>query len=76
MFEVHTYTICQGWTNCWTIDQGTPETFDTAEEAQAEIDDLINTVQHEIDIGVREEEEAYDPEDYRIFDIKKMEYMS
>lgn len=40
MYQVLTKTLCDGFINCWTID-GKPWTFDTIEEAQAEIDDLL-----------------------------------
>ena len=46
------------WTNCWTNffsdDEGEPWVFATIEEAQAEIDDLL------------QEMPDYDAEDYRI----------
>jgi len=40
MYQVLTKTLCDGFINCWTID-GEPWTFETREEAQAEIDDLL-----------------------------------
>lgn len=40
MYQVLTRTYVDGWINCWTID-GEPWTFETREEAQAEIDDLL-----------------------------------
>lgn len=56
MFVVQTKTL-GGWENCWTetLPDGTerPVRFETKEEAQREIDDLI-------------EEMEYDPDDYRI----------
>jgi len=34
-FEVQHFTLCDGWTNTWTIDEGTgprPQTFASADE--------------------------------------------
>jgi hypothetical protein len=53
MYQVLTRTYVDGWINCWTID-GVPWVFDTVEEAQAEIDDLL------------QEMPDYDAGDYRI----------
>lgn len=56
MYVVQTKTH-EGWVNCWTetLPDGTerPVKFATKEEAQREIDELV-------------EEMGYDPEDYRI----------
>jgi hypothetical protein len=46
-----------GWENVWTDGDDKPLSFETLEEAQAEIDDLV-------------EEMGYDPEDYRIEEVK------
>lgn len=44
-FVVETWTLCDGWTNTFTdtAEDGTetPTTFDSREEAQAEIDEII-----------------------------------
>jgi len=32
LYEVQTYTLCDGWTNTWTIDDK-PETFECYEDA-------------------------------------------
>lgn len=41
-FEVLTYTVCDGWVNCWSVTdrrgKTAPQLFDTWWEAQAEID--------------------------------------
>jgi hypothetical protein len=39
-YEVMTYTICDGWINCWLLDDK-PQTFDTEAAAWAEIDEHI-----------------------------------
>lgn len=60
MYIVQTNTVIDGWVNCWTetLPDGTerPTQFQTKEEAQREIDDLV-------------EEMGYDPDDYRIEQI-------
>lgn len=39
-YEVLTYTLCDGWVNCWTQDDK-PAVFATREEAEAEITEFI-----------------------------------
>lgn len=44
MYQVLTYTLCDGWINCWTItdDQGERlETFTTLSEAELALDEYI-----------------------------------
>ena len=43
VYEVQTRFIFDRWENCWTIDDKELETFNSIEEAQAEIDDAIST---------------------------------
>lgn len=44
-YEVLTYTLCDGWVNCWTDSDAegnaTPSLFDSREAAQAEVDDYF-----------------------------------
>jgi len=79
-YEVHTYTLCDGWINCWTItDENNaerPDSYTTTEAAQVEIDELLADVQAEIDSGERKPDEGYDSGDYRIFDNVKNEYQT
>lgn len=56
MYIVLTKTM-NGWENVWTDGDDKPLSFPTREEAQAEIDDLV-------------QEMGYDPEDYRIEEAK------
>jgi hypothetical protein len=78
-YEVHTWTLCDGWVNCWTVtdEKGNekPDTYPTIEAAQAEIDDLIEDIKNEITSGERSPDDDYNPEDYRIFDSKNNEYV-
>jgi hypothetical protein len=39
-YEVRTYTICDGWVNCWLLNNK-PQTFDTEAAAWAEIEEHI-----------------------------------
>ena len=39
-YEVKTYTICDGWVNCWLLNDK-PHTFESEAAAWAEIDDHI-----------------------------------
>jgi len=66
-YEVQTNTVCNGWINCWH-DNDEYLYFDTKEEAQAEIDDFIETME----IGVAEGylSIAYTPDDYRIVEVE------
>lgn len=41
MWAIETYTICDGWVNCWHEDDE-PMVFDTPEEAVEELMDHIN----------------------------------
>ena len=54
MYQVLTRTYVDGWANLWHDDDGVLWIFDTIEEAQTEIDDLL------------QEMPDYDAEDYRI----------
>jgi len=35
-FEVETWTLCDGWVNCWSDDNQIPLQFDSYNEAKAE----------------------------------------
>lgn len=51
-YEVHHFTLCDGWINCWrTIDAAgnvTPEQYDTHAEADAAIDEFLGDIAAEI----------------------------
>ena len=59
-FEVQTYTLCDGWINCWTIEDDKPEYFDTEQEAEDAICEFF------ADLGRAGMAQAYDKEDYRV----------
>ena len=51
-YEVHTYTLCQGWINCWTAADSKDDThfdsFQTIDEAQSEMDEMDDPEEHRI----------------------------
>jgi hypothetical protein len=57
MWAVETYTIFDGWVNCWHVD-GKQEYFDTQEEAQKELLDHFRDLEN---CGM-----SFSPDDYRI----------
>jgi len=73
-FEVQTLTLCDGWTNCWTVsdqngNEQQLETFSREAEAQAAIDEFLADIQADIDAGDRQSDEGYDPSEFRIVQI-------
>jgi hypothetical protein len=70
VFEIQTLTLCDGWTNTWTIhhEDGSsePERFATKAEAQAALDEFLAEIAEEIAIGIREPDQGYDWQDFRI----------
>ena len=79
-FEVHTWTLCEGWVNCWTVtdEHGNeqPDSYQTIETAQAEIDELFDDIKSEIESGERAPDEDFERDDYRIFDVVNGEYVA
>ena len=67
-YEVLTYTLCDGYINCWSVD-GEPQTFDSIEAAQAEIDELFDDIEAEIAAGERGADEGYDRSDFEIVPV-------
>ena len=67
-YEVQTYTVCDGWVNCWTTihenDNETPAIYATREEAEAAITDHLADVAYAVKAGEMAEE--YHRDDYRI----------
>lgn len=58
------YVIEQNFTYGWDFTKDEPTFYDTVEEAQAEIDDLIDDTKEAFEKG--DMGDAYDPEDYRV----------
>ena len=68
-FAVQTYTLCDGFVNCWSIDEQ-PHLFDTRAEAEKELAEHPADIQSEIDTGEREADEGYDPDDFMIVEVE------
>lgn len=70
VFEIQHFTICDGWVNTWTVHRkdGTsePECFTSKIEAQAALDEFLAEIAEEIDLGIRDPEQGYDAQDFRI----------
>ncbi len=79
IYEVHTWTLCGGWGNCWIVTDENgceqPDTYPTIEAAQAEIDELFEDIKNEITYGERSPDDAFDREEYRIYDRENKEYV-
>ena len=79
-YEVHTYTLCQGWINCWmlTDENGneTSESFPTIKAAQIELDEFFADIDAEMDRGERATDEGYDRAEYRIYDVIQQRYVA
>lgn len=73
MFEVLTFTLCDGWINCWSIEDANgnrrPQTFATEAEAQAEIDEIFADEAYDVEAGDRSLDECSSPEDFRIVPV-------
>ena len=71
-YEVQTYTICDGWMNCWSIEDESggcsPMIFRTYTEALEELSDFLADQHEAFTNGAMED--AYDPHDYRIMEIQ------
>lgn len=70
-WEVQTYTLCDGWINCWTVheDDGRsyPETFPTRKAAQAALDEFFADIEEDIKAGNLQP--GYDREEFRIVKV-------
>lgn len=76
-YAVQTYTLCNGWMNCWHVTDAagntTMQLFDTEEEARAELDEFLADIAKEIFHGERAPDEGYDLEDFRIVPVEVLE---
>lgn len=67
-YEVQTYTVCDGWVNCWSDDEDKPTTFATELEAETAITEHLADVAEAVLCGEMAEE--YSRDDYRVVPIK------
>lgn len=65
-YEVQEYCLCGGWTNTWSDENGAT-TFDTQEEAQAELDWFLHDMLIEVEEG--NVADVTDREDFRIVEV-------
>ena len=71
-YEVQTFTLCDGWVNCWSVEIdgiSQQETFETEAEADAAIDEFLAEIQAEIERGDRAPDEGYDRGDYCVVKV-------
>lgn len=69
MFEVQTRMV-SGWENCWTVydkDVAHPWTFESREEAEAELNDYLQDIKEAVKAGYMQAE--YPREDFRIVEV-------
>jgi hypothetical protein len=62
-YEVQTLTWADGWVNTWSLN-GDPEYFDTYEDAEFALHEMLADIKEAVALG--DMEEPYDPSDYRI----------
>ncbi|MES1026632.1 hypothetical protein ABN584_27440 [Gloeocapsa sp. BRSZ] len=74
-YEVRQCTVCTGWVNNWLIHQedgsSHPQTFQTIEEAQAEIDEFLADIEAEIQSGDRQSDEGYHISEFQIVEVQQ-----
>lgn len=61
-YEVQTYTLADGWVNCWTTHEENGDSYPTYYDTYAEAEDDLNDVLHEWPEYMRDE--------YRIVEVK------
>lgn len=66
MFEVQEYTLCGGWVNTWSDEDGATK-FNSEAEAQAELDWHFKEMQEEFEEGNMPD--VPDREDFRIVEV-------
>ena len=66
-YEIQHYTLFYGWVNTWSYAEADgvmqPETFATAAEAQAALDEFFQDLEEEVAAG---QMEPHDRDDFRI----------
>lgn len=72
-FEVQHHTLCDGWTNTWTVinADGTeaPQTFASYAEAARELAEFLADIAADIETGLRSEDEGFDPAEFQIVPV-------
>ena len=50
-FEVQEYTLCDGWVNTWTFDDGKPSYYQTRKDAELALSWFLQDCQEEVEAG-------------------------
>jgi hypothetical protein len=66
-FEVQEYTLCDGWVNTWSDDEGAT-TFNSEEEAQAELDWFLHDILQEVEAANMADVSDKDP--FRFLEVE------
>ncbi len=69
LYVVLQYTLCDGWTNTWFIEEdgiSFPHTFESEAAAQTAIDEFLAEIELDIKNGERDPEDGFDAEEFRI----------
>jgi hypothetical protein len=66
-FVVQEYTLCDGWINNWSDEDGQPTKFDTFAEAEAELNKFMYDMQNAVERGYLEDSPTID--EYRIVEV-------
>lgn len=64
MYQIETFTLCDGWVNMWQDDDGTPVVFTTEGAALAELNEFLHDVESAYING--DIHTPYDSTDYRV----------
>jgi hypothetical protein len=67
VYEIQTFTLCEGWVNCETFDNGEKMTFSTKEEAEAYLVGFAVDMNKAYADGFLDDE--FDESDYRIEEV-------
>lgn len=70
-FEVHQYSLCDGWTNNWTIVEdgiSRPQIFSSFKEANEELIEHIEDLKEAYIEGFIEDD--CNPDEYQIIEVK------
>lgn len=73
LYEVQEFCLCGGWTNTWTFEddegEAQPSTFDSYEDARAELDYFIKDCEEEFEAG--NVVDIPDREEFRIVEVQQ-----
>ena len=66
-WELQTYTLCDGWINVSTDENGQPVQFETKSEADVELQALVHDMRDAVDAGDLED---FDEADWRVVAVE------